>query len=253
MTRTAALSFAPLLATASFCWASDESTIRSEIDWEYPVYRSNFTDETVLGDWVLEGGESMQVIDGCFVLESEGLQTRPAPGNHLVAWLKPEIPADFYLEFDFRPEDKSQGLAIIFFNTRGTQGEPVLDPDLAPRDGTFVQYHSGDLDGYHLSYWSGARKGVNLRKNHGFTLLGAGQDLIVADSTDEFQRVGLYKRGGTIRYFVDGELALEYVDDGETAGPIWEHSGWLGLRQMDHAHRCQYDNLAIYPLKGGKG
>ncbi len=228
-----------------------EADLPTNIDWEHPVYRSGFDSDDALQDWLLEGGKDMRVEEGSLVLESEGEYTRPVggQGNHLVAWLKPEMPANFYLEFDFRPEKKQQGLAIIFFNARGLHGESVFDASLKKRKGNFKQYHSGDLNNYHISYWSGARAGSNLRKNKGFQLVASGEDPISADTTDSFNRVGLYKDGGVIRYYVDGKLALEFVDDGKAYGQIWDNPGWIALRQMDHAHLCQYDNLTVYPLR----
>lgn len=220
-----------------------------DVNWNEPIYSTQFESQEVLNDWILEGGKSMRIEDGVLTLETEGINTKPAPDYHLVAWLDREIPGSFYAEFDFRPKNKQQGLAIVFFNTRGIGGESIFEPALADRDGTFVQYHSGDLNGYHLSYWSGVRNGSNLRKNKGFSLVGSGTDPISQDPTDQFHRVGIYKNDGVIRYYVDGELALEYIDDGSTNGPIWNHSGWFGLRQMDHAHWGQYQNLAIYPIK----
>ncbi|MGE9295154.1 MAG: DUF1961 family protein, partial [Puniceicoccales bacterium] len=88
----------------------------------------------------------------------------------------------------------------------------------------------------------------NLRKNKGFALVASGEDPISHDETDEFHRVGIYKKDGLIRYYVDGQLALEYLDDGTTNGPIWNHDGWIGLRQMDHAHWGEYERLAVYPV-----
>ncbi len=219
------------------------------VNWNEPIYSTQFESQAVLEDWVLEGGKSMSIEEGVLTLESEGTSTKPGPYNHLVAWLETEVPGDFYLEFDFRPKNKQQGLAIIFFNTRGTGGESIFDPSLSERDGTFIQYHSGDLNGYHISYWSGVRNGSNLRKNEGFALVQSGEDPISLDKSDQFHRVGIYKNDGTIRYYVDGELALEYQDDGTTNGPVWNHSGWIGLRQMDHAHWTQYRNLSVYPLQ----
>lgn len=225
---------------------SDEASLEN-VDWEHPVFKASFDDASAVDSFVLEGGEAIEVLDGQLKLSSAGLVDKPAGGqaNHLVAWLKEEAPADFYLQFDFRPEDKQQGLAILFFNTRGVGGESVFDPTLTKREGQFHLYHSGDLNGYHLSYWSGHRGSSNLRKNKGFHLAASGDDPISQDTSEAFHEIGLYQQGGVIRYFVDGELALEYIDEDKP----WTHSGWIGLRQMDHTGAAYYDNLAIYPLK----
>ncbi len=237
-----------MAGTAAHGQATSPSNHLEGIDWENPVYATEFDSSNTLQDWSLEGGQSMLIEEGKLVLKSVGKNTKPAKGNHLVAWLKKPIPEDFYLEFDFKPKNKQQGLAIVFFSTRGIHGEAIDDPQLATRDGTFKQYHSGDLNGYHLSYWSGDRHASNLRKNKGFALLGSGSDPISNDQTDNFHRVGIYKKSGIIRYYVDGQPALEHIDDGTSNGPIWNHEGWIGLRQMDHTHWAQYERLSVYPL-----
>ncbi|WPJ95184.1 DUF1961 family protein [Coraliomargarita algicola] len=240
-----------LLLLPSMLQGTNESTSTPALDqvnWNSPVYQTGFDSETVLRDWRLEGGVSMRIENKRLLLETKGINTAPARDHHLVAWLEKEIPDNFYLEFDFRPKNKQQGLAIVFLNTRGIHGESIFDENLAPRDGIFVQYHSGDLNGYHLSYWSGERKGSNLRKNKGFHLVASGEDPVASDTTDKFHRIGILKKDASIRYYVDNALALEYTDDGKEYGPAWINSGWIGLRQMDHAHWCEYDNLSIYPL-----
>ena len=217
-----------------------------DVDWDHPLYVTSFDKPKDVDDFVLEGGKTIEVNDGKLVLTSAGVETQSAGGkaNHLVAWLKEEIPTDFYLQFDFRPKNKQQGLAIIFFNTRGVGGESVFDSSLDERGGKFHKYHSGDLNGYHLSYWSGNRGSSNLRKNKGFHLAASGEDPISQDTSNHFHQIGLYKKGGVIRYYVDGELALEYEDSSP-----WMHSGWIGLRQMNHTHYGLYDHFAVYPLK----
>lgn len=214
-----------------------------DVDREHPIYRTAFDNASAIQDWRLEGGQSMRVGDGKLVLESA------AADNHLVCWLKKEIPADFLLEFSVRPQNRDQGLNIVFFNTRGLHGESVFDSSLAPRNGLFKQYHSGDLNNYHVSYWAGGRGVANVRKNRGFRLVATGPDLVVQSPGEAFETVRLYKRGGQIRLTVDDIVSVAYDDDGKTYGPVWTHSGWIGLRQMGHTVRCEYDSLAVFPLQ----
>lgn len=218
--------------------------VPTDVDWKNPVYRTSFTDETDLKDWRLEGGKQMSIVSGKLVLESE-------PGrkdNHLVCWLNRELPANFLLEFTLRPRNRKEGLAIVFFSTRGHRGESIFDPQLKPRTGVFEQYHSSDLDGYHISYWAGERGTANLRKNAGFSLVATGPDYVVDGPAEAFQTVRIYKRDGTIRLMVDDVISVAFDDDGKTYGPVWTHRGWIGLRQMGRTVRCEYDSLAIYPL-----
>lgn len=219
------------------------------VGWDRPVYQTRFDDESTLRDWRLEGGRSMAVRDGKLVLESApGAKTPADNTGHLVCWLTREVPADFLLEFSFRPQHRRQGLAIVFFNARGVNGESVFDPGLKPRDGTFIQYLRSDLNSYHVSYWAGDRQTSHLRKNHGAHVLAVGDDRVTDAAAEVFQIVRIYKRGGAIRVTVDGIVTLAYDDDGRTHGPVWTHSGSIGLRQMSHTVRAEYDHLNVWPL-----
>ena len=217
----------------------------ADVDYDHPVYESSFEDQAALSDWRLEGGKRMSIAEGNLVLES---QPTPKDRNHLVCWLVKEVPTDFLLEFTVRPQDRKRGLNIVFFNARGVKGKSIFDPTLQERNGVFKQYHSGDLDNYHVSYWAGDRGFSNLRKNRGFHLVTSGKDYIIAGEPNAFQTVRIYKRAEKIRVTVDDLVAVAYDDDGKTFGPVHKHSGWIGLRQMGHTLRCEYGYVKIYGL-----
>jgi len=229
--------------------AVGERWMPADVDWQHPVYEAFFDDARPLDDWRLEGGKRMAIEDGALVLESEPPAGDPkATDDHLVCWLVKEMPADFLLEFTVRPQNRARGLNIVFFNARGLRGESIFDPALRPRTGMFPQYHSGDLNNYHISYWAGDRGTANIRKNKGFQLVAEGKDLVGSASPDAFQTVRVYKHGGTIRLTVDDRLSAAWDDDGVTDGPVWSHSGWIGLRQMAHTGRCAYGHVKVWPL-----
>lgn len=231
--------------------AVGQRLVPADVDWKHPLYQTTFADAAALADWRLEGGRSMSITNGRLVLESDsrGATTSEADANHLVCWLNQELPADFLLGFSVRPQNRKQGLNIVFFNARGLQGEGIFDPALRPRNGRFNQYHSGDLNNYHISYWASDRGTANLRKNAGFHLVATGSDLITAAPAAAFQTIRLYKRGGTIRLMVDDIVAVAFDDDGKTHGPVWNQPGWIGLRQMAHTVRCEYDDLKVFPIQ----
>jgi hypothetical protein len=232
--------------------ATRPSDLCGPADRDHPVYNTSFEDPRELADWSLEGGKRVAIEAGSLVLESDTLsQASESQGNHLVCWLKREIPADFYLEFTIRPSNRRQGLCIVFFNARGIDGQSIFDPSLKPRNGEFPQYHSGDLNNYHISYWAGGRGTSNLRKNKGFHLVASGPDLVESAPAEAFQTIGICKCGNRIQLLVDGQMVIDWCDDGKTYGPVHTHSGWIGLRQMAHTHRAEYGRLAVYPLKSG--
>lgn len=232
-----------------------------DVDYDRPIYRTEFNAPRDLADWVLEGGRSARIEDGKLILESKA-GAEPAASSkdfkvvseanrdHLVYWLKREVPADFLCEVLLRPQNKQMGLNIIFFSTRGLKGESVLDPALAPRDGTFKQYHTGDLDGYHVSYWAAPRGTTHLRKNRGFHIVAVSDLNPIAEAPAEaFDTLRIYKRGAMIRVMVNDRVIVAWDDDGKSFGPAILHPGWIGLRQMGYTLRTEYDRLTIYPLQ----
>lgn len=222
-----------------------ETFVPSDVDSAHPIYESSFNDPSELKDWLLEGGKQMRIANGNLILESDAQNEK----NHLVCWLKKEAPADFLLEFTMRPMDRKDGLNIVFFSARGIKGESIFDPSLKPRNGTYEQYRQGDIKCYHVSYWAAGRETANMRKSPGFFLVAEGRDLVYQAPNDVFQTVRIYKRGGNIRVIVGDVVALAYDDDGVTYGPVYDHAGWIGLRQMGKTRSCEYGHLKLYPLK----
>jgi hypothetical protein len=202
-------------------------------------------------DWVFEGGQAMRIEDGRLILESSpALIPGERSRNHLVCWLRKEVPADFLLEVVLRPRDKRNGLNIIFFSTRGIGGKSIFDSTLARRDGTFVKYHSGDLEGYHVSYWAPPRGTTHIRKNRGFHLAAVSDlDLIAAAPPESFETVRIHKRGEKIRVLVNDRIVVAWDDDGRIFGPAHLHPGRIGLRQMGHTLGAEYDRVALWPLR----
>jgi hypothetical protein len=230
-----------------------------DVDLSRPVYQTDFNDPGELRNWVLEGGKAARIEEGVLVLESERAMVPGATRDrhelfyrsnrdHLVYWLKQEIPENFFLELVLRPEDRNSGLNIVFFSYRGVHAESIFDPALAPRDGTFKQYHSSDLKGYHVSYWAAPRGTVHIRKNPGFHLVAVSDSKSIAESPLAFNVLTIYKRGGKIRVALNDRVIVAWDDDGGSFGPVISQPGWIGLRQMGYTLRTEYDRLAIYPL-----
>jgi hypothetical protein len=227
-----------------------EKFVPRDVDWDHPVYATSFESDEVLAGWQLEGGRSVRIEGGDLVLDNGVVDGQgDDKARHLVCWLKREVPADFLLEFTVQPKHRDQGLNIIFFNARGVGGQSIFSDELQKRDGTFNQYHSGEIDNYHTSYWAAGRDTANLRKNKGFHLVSVGKDLVAEAPDGTMQTVRLYKRGGHIRLMVDDVVAVSFDDDGKRYGPVHEHAGWVGLRQMAHTESCRYGELKVYPLK----
>lgn len=196
--------------------------------------------------WRLEGPGIVEHRDGWMLMKS---QRSDGPEGHIVHWCPEEFPERFWAEWEFELLGE-QGLCIVFFAARGHGGRDVFDPALAPRNGVFKQYHSGDIDCYHISYFANtpgsARRVANLRKNAGFYLVANGPVGVAAARPGEVHRAVLVKDGARIRMAVDGRTIIDHTDDGKRAGPVWA-GGKIGLRQMQWTVG-RYRNFRVYGL-----
>ena len=215
-------------------------------------------------DWVLEGNGKAWRKDGKLVVRSNDTPAKPETSGgkrpfrntqHLVLWNTRPFPRDFLLEFSMSPINPKIGLTIVFFSTRNLKGGSPFDLWLAKRGGNFSTYHSGELNGYHASYFATnpadggiLRRTTNLRKNCGFYMPCAGIDRIGGTGAGP-HRVRLLKVGGKLRLETAGRMALSFDDDGKTYGPVWSHDGWIGLRQMGHTQQVTYTSFKVWKVE----
>lgn len=194
-------------------------------------------------------------LEGPGIITQEGGRLRiqePAAGtpgaNHVVLWCRQDFPKDFVAEWEFTPNQVA-GLCIVFFCARGRDGRDILDPSMPPRDGTFTQYHSGEMNCYHISYFRNTcarAPDCALRKNFGFYRCSDGADYIPLQA-GVTSRVTLVKRGAHIQFAINDRVSLDWVDDGVTRGPIWG-AGKIGLRQMINTD-AWYDNFRVWEVR----
>ena len=195
------------------------------------IYRNPLAGPGDLAGFRLEGDGAMTFPMGRMRLES---LRPPADGQaaNVVLWCPEDLPADVRIEWDFWPV-REPGLCIMFFHARGRGGEDLFDPGLAPRNGPYEQYHHGDLDTYHVSYfrrrWPAERAlhTCNLRKSHGFHLAAQGADPIpgVEDAQGPY-KLRLSVGRGRITFAVNDLISLQWDDDQPLTG------GKVGFRQM---------------------
>ena len=204
-----------------------------------------------LAGWRMEGDGVTSFPQGRLRLES----TRdPGEGQraNLVLWCPQDVGPDVRISWDFWPVHEP-GLCIMFFAARGRRGEDLFDPALVPRTGVYDEYHSGDIDTYHVSYfrrmWESERAlhTCNLRKSHGFHLVAQGADPLpaVLDARGPY-RMQLEHVRGTVSLSVNGITTLHWHDDGSLGGPPLA-GGKIGLRQMAPMI-AEYANLRVERL-----
>lgn len=201
-------------------------------------------------EWVLEGplATATPTPEG---LRLEISDPTDRQDGHVVLWNTRPFPADFLFEYTFSPRNDRQGLGIVFFNAHNPNGETLFDLNLPARHGRFREYIMGTINSYHVSPWAAdettLRRTANLRKNSGFMLVAIGND-VIGGSGPGPHTVRILKRGGHIQVESNGKLALEYVDDGVSHGPIHDQAGLIGLRFMAHTGWAMVHSMKVYAI-----
>lgn len=182
----------------------------------------------------------------------------PALGQaaNLVLWCPQDFPADIIVSWDFWPV-REPGLCLLFFAATGRKGEDLFDARLAPRNGPYPQYHHGDINALHVSYFrrsapdERAFHTCNLRKSHGFHLVKQGADPLpgVADAKGPYH-LRLVKHQAHVAFFINDLPILSWIEDNKTFGPALG-GGKIGFRQMAPLIG-EYANLSVRAVEAAR-
>ena len=214
--------------------------------------------------WVLEGNGRAFNQDGALILETNDFQPPPrwdgekivsTPCAHLVFWLNRRFPDGILVEYTMEPHDSSRGLHILFFSATSPEGGSIFQQRLKKRDGVFVNYvrNPGELVSYHISFWGSPytwRGTSHLRKNNHFTMLAVGDDRITHRGERPYP-IRVLKDGGIIRAEVDGDVVIDFEDEGKRNGSIYR-DGYLGFRMMGDSRSIKLRDLKIWKLEPPK-
>jgi hypothetical protein len=199
------------------------------------LYENALSSERDVERFAMEGEGVVSFPMGRMRLESKRNASEGQAAN-IVYWCQELFPDDVAVSWSFWPV-RQPGLAILFFAATGRGGEHILDPALSPRTGPYDQYHHGDMNAYHVSYFRRSFASerrfqtCNLRKSYGFHLVAQGADPIpTIIDCDPPYRLQVVKSGAHIAFSIDGLPIFEYMDD-EMHGPILG-GGSIGFRQM---------------------
>jgi hypothetical protein len=211
------------------------------------VYRNPLSSPADVADWIPEGPVAASAADGSVVLRSSG-----GVDDHFTFWCPEEFGDRIRVSWEFSPVSEP-GLAMLFFGASAAAGGGIFDAGLAPRDGSYPQYHSGDIRTLHVSYfrrrWEDERAfhTANLRKSPGFHLVAQGADPLppVVDARGAFYRITVEKDRADVRFSIDDLPLFAWTDD-ETTGPR-VGPGRIGFRQMAPLV-ARYRNLEIHDL-----
>lgn len=215
------------------------------------IYENPLSCEEDIKGFVLEGRANISFEGGRMRMENALAAAEGQKANY-VLWCPEDFPADVRVEWNFRPI-KEPGLAILFFAAKGRKGEDIFDPSLAARTGEYVQYHHGDINAFHVSYFrrkepdERALHTCNLRKSYGFHLVAQGGDPIPdADECAQMYRIAVEKKEKVLRFLVEDVEVFRYIDDGVTNGPLLL-GGKIGFRQLAPMI-AEYADLKVYEV-----
>lgn len=216
------------------------------------IYHNPLASVDDLKGFQLEGDGAFSFPMGRWRLEGTRHPDEQQKAN-IVVWCPETFPDHIHISWDFRPI-QDPGLAILFFAARGRNGEDVLDPSLAKREGPYKHYHSSDINALHVSYFrrkhpqERAFTVANLRKSKGFHLVAQGADPIpsIPDITESY-RVWLIKSGANVRFGINQLECFRWTDPGDEFGEILS-DGKIGFRQMTPLI-AEYANLEVRALK----
>ena len=216
-----------------------------------PIYQNKLSSPEDIRGFILEGQAILSFPRGRMRMEN-ALSSGLGQKANYVLWCPKQFPADLCVEWDFLPL-REPGLCILFFNAKGRNGEDLFDEHLAKRTGEYPQYHHGDINAFHVSYFrrkepdERAFHTCNLRKSYGFHLVAQGGDPIPdAAEAQVPYRMALVKKGRDVRFYCNELELFRFTDDGETYGPLLE-DGCIGFRQLAPLI-AEYANLTVYAL-----
>ncbi|MBQ3427301.1 MAG: YesU family protein [Clostridia bacterium] len=215
------------------------------------IYENALSCEEDVKGFRMEGSAEVYFENGKMRIKS-ALPAELGQKANFVYWCPEDFPSDVCIEWDFRPISEP-GLVILFFSAKGCGGEDLFDPALAPRDGQYNLYHSGDINAYHVSYfrrkWEDERgfHTCNLRKSKGFHLVVQGADPIPScEDAFESYHIRLTKNNGKIEFAVNDLTVFSWQDDGKEYGPVLG-GGKIGFRQMAPMEG-EYSNLKVFEI-----
>ncbi len=213
------------------------------------IYHNALAAASDVAGFRMEGQGLVTFPEGKLRLEN-GMDPEAGQAANFVYWCPEDFPEDVAVSWEFRPL-REPGLAILFLAARGALGKDLFDPSLSPRTGMYDQYHHGEMDAFHISYfrrkWPEERQfhTCNLRKSYGFHLVAQGADPIpgVEDVAEPYRMLAV-KQGSAISFYINELPVFAWQDDGETYGPLLG-GGRIGFRQMAPL-LAEYANLQVY-------
>lgn len=197
--------------------------------------------------FILEGEAEVRFDHGRMCLQNKRDPKEGQKAN-FVYWCPEYFPDHIKISWDFYPV-REPGLCILFFAADTPEGHGLFSPERALRTGEYSQYHHGDFNALHVSYFRRKAEDerafhvCNLRKSYGFHLVAQGADPLpsVEDARPPYH-IEVVKYDGYVCFKIQGLTLFEYQDDG-SLGPVL-HGGYVGFRQMAPL-AAEYSNFKV--------
>ncbi|ADX74351.1 Domain of unknown function (DUF1961) [Pseudarthrobacter phenanthrenivorans Sphe3] len=213
------------------------------------LYRNALAGPEDVADWAAEGPLRLGAHGDAVELSGAVDDEEFGDHAHWTFWCPIEFPDGILIRWEFMPLQEP-GLAMLFFAASGHGGRDLFSPGLALRTGYYPQYHSGDIDALHISYFrhkyqpERAFRTCNLRKSAGFELVAQGADpLPPAGDAVGFYRMEVVKDGPVVAFSINGLPLFDWEDPSDNV----LGGGYLGFRQMAPL-RAAYRNLVVEKL-----
>lgn len=215
------------------------------------IYENPLAAAEDIKGFILEGQAQIDFPNGCMQMQN-ALDNELGQKANYVIWCPETFPENIKIDWDFRPVT-DYGLCILFFAADGKNGVDLFDSSMQNRTGEYHQYHSSDINAFHVSYFRRKEPDerqfhtCNLRKSYGFHLVSQGADPIPsAEEATNFYQMSVKKYQNTISFSVNGLKVFEFKDDGTTYGECLK-KGKIGFRQLAPLI-AEYRNLKVYEL-----
>ncbi|MCO4252299.1 DUF1961 family protein [Pseudarthrobacter raffinosi] len=213
------------------------------------LYSNPLAGPADLSGWVAEGPLSTGSHNGALELSGSLDDEEFGDHAHWTLWCPEEFPDGIRISWEFLPIAEP-GLAILFFSAAGHGGQDLFSAGLEPRTGYYPQYHSGDIDALHVSYFrhkyesERAFRTCNLRKSAGFDLVAQGADpLPPTEDAVDFYRMEVVKDGPRVAFAINGLPLFEWWDPSDKV----LGGGRIGFRQMAPL-KAAYRNLRVQKI-----
>lgn len=217
------------------------------------VYENPLSSQKDVDGWIMEGQADISFDDGKMRMESV-LDSSAGQAANFVYWCPQIMPDNIIIEWDFTPLS-DEGLAIMFFGANGQNSKDLFDTSLAKRTGQYKQYHSSDINAYHVSYYRRSEPSerafnvANLRKSSGFHMVAQGADPIPTGKYkgEEPYHIRVVKATDKVIFSINDLEVFSFNDDGTTYGD-YIREGYIGFRQKVPLIG-EYSNLTVYNIK----